>query len=153
MKTTLRKIRTSFISAAALLFAVPFAAQAITVDGQYNDWNLESDFSMPKYRAGDSNPDFSGHEILSNAYLRYDGEHSQIIKIKEITVDGQYNDWNLESDFSMPKYRAGDSSPDFSEILSSAYLRYDGEHSQVIKIKEILSVGRFQPVFSLYAFQ
>ena len=72
MKTTSRKIRTSFISAAALLFAVPLAAQAVTVNGQYNDWNLETDFSMPMYRAGDPNPDFSGYEILSNAYLRYD---------------------------------------------------------------------------------
>lgn len=74
MKTTSRKIRTSFISAAALLFAVPLAAQAVTVDGQYNDWNLETDFSMPMYRAGDPNPKFSGYEILSNAYLRYDAD-------------------------------------------------------------------------------
>ncbi len=72
MKTTSQKIRTSFISAAAILFAVPLAAQAVTVDGQYNDWNLETDFSMPMYRAGDPNLDFSGYEILSNAYLRYD---------------------------------------------------------------------------------
>ncbi|MCW5202118.1 hypothetical protein VU12_04170 [Desulfobulbus sp. US4] len=73
MKTTSRKIRTSFISAAALLFAAPFAAQAVTVDGQYiHDWNLENDFTMPMYRAGDSNPDFSGYEELSKAYLRYD---------------------------------------------------------------------------------
>lgn len=78
MKTTSRKIRTSFISAAALLFAAPLAAQAVTVDGQYNDWNLETDFSMPMYRAGDPNPDFSGYEILSNAYLRYDADASAV---------------------------------------------------------------------------
>jgi hypothetical protein len=74
MKTTSQKIRTSFISAAAILFAVPLAAQAVTVDGQYNDWDLETDFSLPMYRAGDPNPDFSGYEILSNAYLRYDAD-------------------------------------------------------------------------------
>ncbi|MCI5126197.1 MAG: hypothetical protein D3925_17410, partial [Candidatus Electrothrix sp. AR5] len=39
-----------------------------------NDWNLETDFSMPMYRAGDPNPDFSGYEVLSNAYLRYDAD-------------------------------------------------------------------------------
>jgi hypothetical protein len=72
MKTTSQKIRTSFVTAAALLFAAPLVAQAVTVDGQYNDWNLETDFSMPMYRAGDPNPNFSGYEILSNAYLRYD---------------------------------------------------------------------------------
>lgn len=74
MKTTSKKIRTSFISAAAILFALPLAAQAVTVDGQYSDWNLENDFTMPMYRAGDPNPDFSGYEILSNAYLRYDAD-------------------------------------------------------------------------------
>jgi hypothetical protein len=72
MKTTSQKIRVHFLSIAAVLFAAPFAAQAVTVDGQYNDWDLENDFSMPMYRAGDPDPSFSGYEVLSNAYLRYD---------------------------------------------------------------------------------
>ena len=73
MKTASRKIRTSFISAAAVLFAAPLAAQAVTVDGQYDDWDLENDFSMPMYRAG--NPD---KDLLSNAYLRYDSNTSTV---------------------------------------------------------------------------
>lgn len=73
-KTTSKVLRRSFLSAAAVLFAAPLAAQAVTVDGLYDDWNLETDFSMPMYRAGDPNPDFSGYEVLSNAYLRYDAD-------------------------------------------------------------------------------
>ncbi|MCI5145634.1 MAG: hypothetical protein D3923_08900, partial [Candidatus Electrothrix sp. AR3] len=69
MRTTSKVFRTStsFISAVAFLFTAPLAAQAITVDGQYNDWNLTNDFFSPMYRAG--NP---AKDLLSNAYLRYD---------------------------------------------------------------------------------
>ena len=67
MKTTSRVFRKSFISAVAFLFTAPFAAQAVTVDGQYNDWDLSDDFFGPMYRAGNSAKD-----LLSNAYLRYD---------------------------------------------------------------------------------
>jgi len=55
--------------AAFFVTSYPFAAQAspITVDGQYEDWNLTEDFFARMYRAG--NPD---KDQLSNAYLRYD---------------------------------------------------------------------------------
>ncbi|WP_339138086.1 MAG: hypothetical protein WGN25_07705 [Candidatus Electrothrix sp. GW3-4] len=74
MKTTSRKIRRSFVAAAAVLFAAPFAAQAVDVNGSYNDdWNLSEDFFAPMYRAG--NPD---KDLLSNAYLRYDSNTSTV---------------------------------------------------------------------------
>ena len=84
MKTTSRKIRTSFISAAALLFATPFAAQAssVTVDGSYNDWNLSENFFAPMYRAGNAAKD-----QLSNAYLRYDSNTETLFVLVLETED------------------------------------------------------------------
>jgi hypothetical protein len=84
MKITSKKIRTSFISAAALLFAAPFAAQAssVTVDGFYNDWNLSENFFAPMYRAGNSSKD-----QLSNAYLRYDS-NTETLFVLVLEVEG-----------------------------------------------------------------
>lgn len=74
MKSTTAVFTGLVAMAAFFVTSYPFAAQAVTVDGQYNDWNLENDFSLPMYNAGDPNPNFSGYAVLSNAYLRYNSD-------------------------------------------------------------------------------
>jgi hypothetical protein len=51
---------------------ITHSSEVITVDGYYSDWDLDKDFFADMYNEGNSDIGFSGFEIFSKLYLRYD---------------------------------------------------------------------------------
>ncbi|MCI5221279.1 MAG: hypothetical protein D3924_01000 [Candidatus Electrothrix sp. AR4] len=75
--------RTLIALASLLLAPLTHAAQAtpITIDGQYDEWDLSKDFFAPMHATGDRDK-----ELLSNAYLRYDRK-TKIVSVLVLQAD------------------------------------------------------------------